>query len=262
MDSAGRQKDGSAGDANYGEIGHNYAIYRQPDPAIAEFIHSALGPAEQVLNVGAGAGSYEPLDRTVVAVEPSETMRKQRPSHLVQAIDATSEALPFPDNCFAASMATSTIHQWPDLAKGLREMRRVTRGPVVILTSEPNRLREFWLNDYAPGVLAAEARRHPPIAHVAEILGGQVEVLTVPIPLDCKDGFNEAYYGRPEMLLEPGARLACSSWNFVSEQSVADSIARLENDLREGRWDEKYGHLRSTPTYSGSITLVVGQPGD
>ena len=255
-----RQADGSAGDANYGLIGSGYTRYRQPDPAIAAMILEALGDARTVLNVGAGAGSYEPLDREVTAVEPSATMRAQRPAHLSQAIEAVAEALPFADQTFDAAMATSTVHQWPDLEAGLREMRRVTRGPVVIFTSTPEELQRFWLNDYAPGVLAAEARRHPPIDRITAALGGACEVLPVPIPLHCRDGFNEAYYGRPEMLLEDGARLACSSWNFVEEATRDAYVAHLRRDLKTGAWDRAHKSLRTQPSFYGSLKLIVARP--
>jgi SAM-dependent methyltransferase len=255
-----RQADGSAGDANYGVLGKRYASYRQPDPRIAAVIERALGDARSVLNVGAGAGSYEPTDRDVVAVEPSATMRAQRPPHLSRAIDAVAESLPFPDRHFDASMATSTVHQWPDLAKGLREMRRVTRGPVVVFTSDPRLLQAFWLNDYAPEVLANEARRHPSLDVIAQLLGGTTESSAVPIPLDCRDGFNEAYYGRPERLLDEGARLSCSSWSFPEKATVERCVQNLETALRSGAWDEKYGKLRSQPWYSGSLHLIVSRP--
>src|ERR1700760_1203888 len=121
---ADRHSDGSAGDANYGAIGTNYTRYRQPDPHIARFIRDAIGDARSLLNVGAGAGSYEPTDLDVTAIEPSASMRAQRPASLVQALDATAEALPFADKSFDASMATFTVHQWQNLAAGLGEMRR------------------------------------------------------------------------------------------------------------------------------------------
>jgi ubiquinone/menaquinone biosynthesis C-methylase UbiE len=205
---AQRKADGSAGDADYGTIGRDYANYRQPEPAVAALIGRALGPAHTVLNVGAGAGSYEPLDRDVIAVEPSASMRAQRPTHLVHAIDAVAESLPFPDRHFDAAMTTFSVHQWSRLDEGLREMRRVTRGPVIVLSCDPELVQRFWLNDYAPDVLAAEARRYPAIQHMRAVLGGMSEIIPVPIPLKCRDGFNEAYYGRPERLLEPAARLA------------------------------------------------------
>ena len=188
-----RHTNGSAGDVDYGKIGHGYAGYRQPDPRIAALIVEVLGAARTVLNVGAGAGSYEPTDRTVTAVEPSAAMRDQRPSHLPRAVDAMAEALPFADDSFDAAMTTFSVHQWTDLAAGLAEMRRVTRGPVLVLSCDPTALDHYWLNNYAPEVVAIEASRYPPIESIAGGLGGEVEVLNVPIPLDCKDGVNEAY---------------------------------------------------------------------
>lgn len=206
-----RHQDGSAGDVDYGEIGSTYARYRQPEPIIAAQILSALGSAGTILNVGAGSGSYEPTDRDVTAVEPSASMRAQRPTHLSVAMDAVAENLPFADNSFDAAMATVTVHQWSDLEQGLAEMRRVTRGPIVLLVCDPLLMRDYWLNDYIPEVREIEASRFPAIDRIATALGSHIEVQPVPIPLDCRDGFNEAYYGRPEALLDPEARLACSS---------------------------------------------------
>ena len=252
-----RSADGSAGDADYGRIGQGYASYRQPDPRITALIVEALCGARRVLNVGAGAGSYEPTDRRVTAVEPSAVMRDQRPAHLPRAIDASAEALPFADDSFDASMTTFSVHQWSDLAAGLREMRRVTRGPVLVLSCDPKELDRFWLNDYAPEVVAVEASRYPPIDAIGRGLGGPLEVRNVPIPLDCKDGFNEAYYGRPERLLDPSARRACSGWSFVAPEVVVRFDRALRADLASGAWDERYGALRRQPFYDGPLRLIV-----
>lgn len=223
-----RHHDGSAGDANYGMIGTDYTSYRQPDPEIAAFIAQALGDARSVLNVGAGAGSYEPLEREVTAVEPSASMRAQRPSHLQPAVDAVADRLPFADKSFDASMATFTVHQWPDLRAGLREMRRLTRGPVVVLSCDPSLLDRFWLHVYAPEVIATEARRYPSMQAIREGLGDNgVEVVSVPIPLGCTDGFSEAYYGRPERLLDPGARLPTQPGVLSMLRSVTASWQTL-----------------------------------
>ena len=255
-----RRSDGSAGDVDYGEIGGSYARYRQPDPVIAAQIHAALGDARTVLNVGAGAGSYEPTDRIVTAVEPSAAMRAQRPAHLARAIDAVAQDLPFPDNGFDAAMATVTVHQWSDLERGLAEMRRVTRGPVVLLVCDPARMQDYWLNDYIPEVRAVEASRFPAIARIAAALGGDVEVQPVPVPLDCRDGFNEAYYGRPEAFLDPAARLACSSWSLVPEAAVERFVRDLSHDLASGAWDRIHGHLRSQPFFDGPLRLIIARP--
>jgi SAM-dependent methyltransferase len=254
-----RKADGSAGDADYGTIGRDYASFRQPEPAIEALIGRALGAARTVLNVGAGAGSYEPLDRDVTAIEPSASMRAQRPAHLSRAIDGVAESLPFPDRHFDAAMTTFSVHQWSHLDDGLREMRRVTRGPVIVLSCDPDLVRRFWLNDYAPQVLEAEARRYPALGHMRAVIGGVSETVPVPIPLMCRDGFNEAYYGRPERLLDPAARIACSAWSFVSEQTAADYVEALRADLESGAWDRKYGHVRTAPEYDGSLRLVVAR---
>ena len=254
-----RHLDGSAGDANYGVIGKHYAEFRRPDRRIAELIGQALGDAQTVLNVGAGAGSYEPTDRTVTAVEPSASMRDQRPAGLPPAIDAVAERLPFPDHCFDASMSTFSVHQWRDLHAGLRELRRVTRGPVVIMTCEPSELDRFWLQHYCHEVLAVEATRYPPTEEIATALGKHSQIAPVPIPLDCSDGFNEAYYGRPSMLLRPEARRACSAWSFVDCAVIRRFEEHFGDDLRSGRWDERFGHLRSQPCFLGSLKVIVGQ---
>jgi len=252
--------DGSAGDADYGSIGTDYARYRRPDPRIAAVFHAALGDATTVLNVGAGAGSYEPLDREVTAVEPSASMRAQRPANLATAIDASAEQLPFADDSFDAAMASFTVHQWGDLAAGLAELRRVTRGPVVILSCDPDALDRFWLADYAPEVIATEASRYPAPAEIARLLGGTVTVTPVPIPLDCTDGFGEAYYGRPEALLDPGARTANSAWSFVGREIERRFELELRADLDSGVWDARHGALRTQPEFDGSLRLIVALP--
>ncbi|NEV76874.1 class I SAM-dependent methyltransferase [Rhodopseudomonas sp. BR0C11] len=255
-----RHADGSAGDADYGQVGVRYADFRQPEPRIAAQICDALGAAKTVLNVGAGAGSYEPTDRDVTAVEPSASMRAQRPAHLPRAIDACAEALPFPDQSFDAAMATFSVHQWSDLSRGLAEIRRVTRGPIVLLSCDPAEVQAFWLNDYAPEVLAVEARRYPSAAALADGLGTPVDRIAVPIPLHCRDGFNEAYYGRPEMLLRRDARSACSAWSFVDDEIAEQAVARLRGDLETGAWDEAHGSLRTQAAYTGSLYLFVSTP--
>jgi hypothetical protein len=249
-----------AGDFDYEAGGAGYALYRRPDPRIEAYIRTALGNAETVVNVGAGAGSYEPHDREVTAVEPSATMRSQRPPDLAPAIDGVAEALPFPDDWFDAAMATFTIHQWRDVEQGLGELRRVSRGPVVVLTADGDALAGFWLAEYSPEVIAAERRRYPPMSLIQDALGGSSAVLPIPIPFDCTDGFGEAFYGRPEELLKPAVRQAQSAWGFIDPADVERAVERLRSDLESGEWDRRHGALRSEPEYQGSLRLVVAHP--
>jgi SAM-dependent methyltransferase len=244
-----RTADGSAGDADHGTTGDGSSRYRRPEPVFERAIRVALGQARTVLDVrtaaqpgtGAAAG-YEPRDRDVTAVE------------------ASAETLPFADDSFDAAMSTFSVHEWPDLERGLAEVRRVTRGPVVLLTRDPSRIEDHWLADYAPEVMAAEARRYPAPDRIADALGGEVTVSLLPIPFTCVDGFSEAYYARPERLLDVGARRADPAWAAVDEMTAARSVAALRTAIEDGSWDARYGRLRVQPSYEGSLVLVVGQP--
>lgn len=248
------------GDFDYEENGAGYAAIRRPDPRIEALVHAALGDARTVLNVGAAAGSYEPMDRHVIALEPAAAMRAQRGPRRVPAIAGYAEALPLDDGAVDAAMAMMTVHQWSDLDRGLAELRRVSRGPVVVLAGEGDNLPRYWLNDYAPDLIAAEQRRYPPIGHIAQRLGARSEVQAIPIHLDCTDGFTEAFYGRPERLLDPAVRKAQSSWGFMPDGAEARFVELLSADLRSGRWDDRYGHLRTQPTFESSMRLIVGWP--
>ncbi len=246
------------GDFNYDRHGQGYAQLRRTDPRIAKVVHEALGAARTVLNVGAGAGSYEPTDRCVIALEPSQTMRAQRPPNLSPAIHGVAESLPFDDRVFDASMAMVTVHQWADLAKGISELRRVTRGPVVILTFDGDALDRFWLATYAPELIAVERRRYPSIQKICSLLGEPFDVQPLLIPIDCVDGFTEAYYARPERLLDPAVRRAQSAWGFV-EPGVEERFEReLRRDLESGAWDKRHGSLRTQPHFEGSLRLIIG----
>ncbi len=250
-----------AGDVDYARIGPGYSTHRRPDPRIQAHIHAALGSARTVVNVGAGAGSYEPLDRHVIAIEPAAAMRAQRPRHLVPAIDARAEALPLDDQSVGASMALITVHQWADLARGLAELKRVTRGPIVVMGFDVEALDDYWLAQYVPELMAAGRRRDPPIATLVDALSTPERRATaqvVPIPIDCTDGFIEAYYGRPERFLDESVIRAQSTWQFVAPEVRERFAKTLAADLASGRWDERFGHLRGQPFYEGSLRLIVG----
>ncbi len=250
-----------AGDFDYETKGAGYSVQRRTDPTIASLVHRSLGPARSIVNVGAGAGSYEPAHLDVTAVEPSAAMRAQRPPDRPPAIDAVAEDLPFPAGSFDAAMAMVTVHQWSDPDRGLAELRRVSRGPVVVLTFDGDALDDFWLAHYVPELVAAERLRYPPIAHIRDVLGGRSTVTAVPIPADCADGFTEAFYARPERFLDPAVRRSQSAWGFVSSEDAQRAVDRLRRHLGSGEWDRRYGSLRTQPTYLGSLRLIVATPG-
>ena len=239
----------------YDEIGVDYARLRQPDPRIAAMIAAALGPARHVLNVGAGAGSYEPEGCRVTAIEPSQEMIRQRPASAATIIEGVAENLPFADNSFDAAMAVLTLHHWADQAKGLAEMRRVTRGPIVLLTYDAA-VRGFWLADYIPELATLDDGQFPPMAAYAQWLGA-VEILPVPIPHDCRDGFLCAYWRRPAAYLDPRIRAAMSSFWKIGDVSAA--IDRLADDLKSGAWRARYGQLLDQDAADFGYRLVIAR---
>lgn len=245
---------------DYERHGRTYAQHRRPDPRIAARIHAALGDARTVLNVGAGAGSYEPEDRWVLAVEPSATMRSQRPPGAAPAVDAHAEALPLDDDSVDAAMACVTIHHWKPAALGLAELRRVARGPVVVFTFELECLPPWQLEYLREGV-AAELPRYPSMEEIATALGGRTRVERIPTPGDCTDGFFEAFWRRPEALLDPAVRGAQSVWALLDAATEQLMVDRLATALASGAWDAQHGLLRSQESFPGALRLVISEPG-
>jgi SAM-dependent methyltransferase len=240
----------------YDRIGRGYAKTRQADPRIAARIEAALGDAESVVNVGAGAGSYEPADRDVIAVEPSQEMIAQRGPGAAQAICGSAERLPLPDDSADAAMTILSVHHWGDPARGISEMRRVAHRRIVVLTYDPDCVLRWWLSDYAPQIAADDAERFPSLDALREWLdGGAVE--TVEVPSDCSDLFLGALWARPELVLADEIRASTSGFARMNTAREQEAVARLKADLESGAWDERYGDLRGMDELDVGLRLVV-----
>lgn len=228
----------------YDLIGRGYTSTRRPDPRIGAAILDALGSARSIVNVGAGTGAYEPADRSLVAVEPSREMIRQRPSGAPPVVQASAEALPFRTGSFDAALAVLTLHHWSDWRSGLRELRRVANR-LVILTYEPGEFASFWLTEaYFPEIAALDRGRCPAIADIVRDLGA-CRVEHVAIPHDCVDGFLAAFWRRPEAYLDPAVRARMSGFALLDREVVARGVAQLQSDLESGAWQRRFGHLRS-----------------
>ena len=241
----------------YDRIGRRYAQRRRPDPRIAARIARALGDARTVVNVGAGAGSYEPEDRHVVAVEPSEVMIAQRPREAAPVLRAVAEALPFSNNQFDAALAVLTVHHWTDPKRGVAELRRVARRQV-IFTWDPAHLAPFWFTrDYLPDAVALDAGFTTLRATVA--LLGAATVERIPVPHDCHDGFFAAYWRRPEAYLDPDVRAGISGFGILDENVVEHALKLLADDLESGEWYRRNDHLLGLDELDLGYRLVVAQ---
>ena len=240
----------------YDVIGRGYARHRRPDPRIAAHISRALGEARSIVNVGAGTGSYEPRDRMVVAVEPSKEMISQRPEAAAPVVRGSAEQLPFGDDEFDAALAVLTIHHWRDLEAGLREMKRVARQRIVILTWDPDS-DPFWLTrDYFPDLLRIDRSIFPSIHKLGSVLGSS-DVCTVPVPHDCTDGFLGAYWRRPEAYLDPRVRQAIST--FARLDDVDTRLDMLRRDIDAGVWLRRNGDLLGRDELDVGYRLVVAR---
>lgn len=245
--------------ASYDRIGGGYTTVRRADPRIAAQIRRALEGMGSVLNVGAGAGSYEPGDLEVTAVEPSQRMIDQRSPTAAPVVRAVAEALPFLEDSFDASMSLLSVHHWPDLGRGLLEMRRVTRRRIVLFTFVRGG-NPFWLtDDYFPQFVVEDGARFPPISLLAELLDAPVRSEVVPIPYDITDGFLGAYWRRPAAYLDAEVRRGISSFAARRHEDVADGLARLQADLDSGAWQRKHGYWLDREFVDLGCRLVVAE---
>ena len=240
----------------YDRIGLSYSEVRRADPRFEAAIWEALGDAKSVLNVGAGAGSYEPKDREVIAVEPSPVMLAQRPPDAARAIQGVAESLPLEDKSVDATMGVFTMQHWDDADRGLAEVLRVTRERIVFLTLDLDVTAEMWLcRDYLPEIVEHDRETFPTIAHLEAVLP-RVQVDVIPVPADCTDGFCIALWSRPEAHLEPGVRRASSIWHLLPPAVIDRGMDRLRRHLESGEWDCRYGQLRTQAALDVGIRLV------
>jgi SAM-dependent methyltransferase len=240
----------------YDRLGAGYTRTRRTDPRIAAQVRAALGSQGPVLNVGAGAGAYEPDDLPVVAVEPSAVMVDQRPPRAAPVVRAEAERLPFGAARFGAGMAVLTVHHWADCEAGLAELRRTVRGPVVVLSWDAEVFDRFWMvSEYVPasGVLY---RHVPRPKEIADLLGGGT-VETVPVPADCTDGFYAAWWRRPWAYLNSAVRAGISGLARLPPDEVQPGIEELGKDLARGTWARRHADLLELDAYDAGYRLIV-----
>jgi SAM-dependent methyltransferase len=237
--------------ARYDEIGRSYSATRREDPRIAALVHECVGPGASLVNVGAGTGNYEPRDRFVVAVEPSEEMISQRVDRSTAIVRAVAEALPFADGAFAAASALLTVHHWTDPSRGLRELARVARRQVVLFW-EDRLLDDLWAFEYFG--------QPPPLPYGEAFLRQHLvvhDVRVVAVPRDCEDGFGAAYWARPEGYLDPDVQAGMSWLALMPASARKRGSGRLARDLATGRWDERFGHLRDEHEHDWGYRIAV-----
>lgn len=183
-------------------------------------------------------------------------MIAQRAAGSARAVQAAAESLPFADDSFDAAMAVLTIHHWSDVDAGLAEMLRVARRRVVIVTFDLDVAHEHWIvRDYLPELVAPNRRDFPTIAELVDALPSAT-IQSLLVPRDCTDRMLATLWARPEEYLDPRVRAATSAWDQVSPATADRAVERLRRDLASGAWDERYGHLRTTPELDVGLRLL------
>ena len=242
--------------AAYDRLGTTYAQTRREDPRIRAAIWSAVWKAQSVVNVGAGTGSYEP-PQTVLAVEPSKVMIAQRGEGRAPAVMTTAEHIPLRGKAVDVALWILTIHHWPDLAAGIRELRRVARRGV-FFTWDRDVTARFWLlKEYFPEMGEADYAKAIPLERLARETGPNTILTTVEVPHDCIDGFMGAFWRRPERYLDPVVRAGISGFSFVPAAQLEPGLARLADDVGSGAWSARHGDLLARESLDLGYRLVV-----
>jgi len=244
-------------DQTYDDIGVGYASVRRPDPRIARVIREAIGEAATLVNIGAGSGSYEPTDLAVVAVEPSDVMIAQRDASSAPVVRAVAEQLPFADGAFDVASAFLTIHHWSEPTLGIAELKRVSQRQVIMTWDPEVTFEQFWfIHDYFPQSYEQD-RALTTLDEILRIVGPNAEVLPIPVPADCTDGFYAAYWARPNAYLDPRIRAGISAFTLNNQEGLDTALAKLASDLQTGVWDERYGRLQHLESIDAGYRLVI-----
>jgi hypothetical protein len=241
----------------YDTIGRNYTAHRRADHRWEAVVSAHLGAARRIVNVGAGTGSYEPVGRDVVAIEPSTVMLGQRPAGAAPAVRASASALPVRSGWADVVMAILTVHHWEDWSRGLDELCRVAPRRIVLgIDFEAH--AEFWLlQEYLPEVRAHTLRAGRPSADVIADAIGATQCIALPVPRDLQDGVLGAHWSRPEAYLDPTVRANNSGTALADPESVAKGMAALAADLASGDWHERHAALLERESIDLGYRLLV-----
>jgi hypothetical protein len=245
--------------ATYNTIGVDYVETRRPDPRLDALIRAQIVDLETLLNVGAGAGSYEPEDKVLIALDASWKMISQRRAGSAPCVCGSAEHLPFQDKSFDGGLALLTLHHWQNIELGLSELMRVATKRVVLHTWDPAAADNYWLiKDYIPELFSFDAARFPGIDELVAKFRS-TRIIEVPIPHDCTDGFLGAYWRRPEAYLDDRVKCGISSFQQISQISLAKGLDRLRADLESGYWRQRYADLLDKESIDLGYRLIVAE---
>ncbi|MCJ8279483.1 MAG: class I SAM-dependent methyltransferase [Rivularia sp. ALOHA_DT_140] len=254
--------------ALYDKIGKNYDRTRKSDPRIAAKLLELLeiSQVSKIVDIGAGAGSYAFVlaehGYEVIAVEPSEVMRNQAISHPgISWVEGYAENLPLENQSAEAAVIMLAFHHFQDYQKALREINRVVgEGQIILFTYDPEMISSFWLTEYFPSFIEDVESSFISISKLVEeislIRGGEINIIPFRLPHNLSDSFAAVGWARPELYLDENIRNGISSFMKIGVDEVEEGVLRLREDLKTGRWDEKYGSFRKQKKYDFGYRFI------
>ena len=253
----------------YNSIGKNYNATRKSDPRIVRQLLDLLDlpPNSTIADLGAGTGNYSraiaEAGYEVVAIEPSEVMRNQAIPHpRVNWIAGSAEQIPLGDRAVDGVVVMLALHHFRDLEQGLREINRISRfGKIVLFAFEQAKISDFWLTEYFPYFIRDTLATFPSTQEIARSLGriSQKEAIVIPylLPPDLSDLFAASGWREPKIYLDNKVRKGISSFAKMPANELETGLYRLQADLDNGVWIEKYGYLRSQNKYDAGYRIIV-----
>jgi ubiquinone/menaquinone biosynthesis C-methylase UbiE len=233
--------------AKYDKIGTGYNSTRQADTYLTQRLLFHLQPEhdKHYLDLGCGTGNYTialaEKGFHFTGLDPSKQMLDEARSKNQQItwLRGTAELIPSEDNAYDGIIATLTIHHWTDLKKAFSEINRVLteNGRLVLFTSTPGQMKNYWLNHYFPQMLQSSIGQMPSVENIKEAISKtELKITAIEkyyIKDDLKDCFLYVGKNKPELYFDETIRNGISSFSsLANSEEVKNGLARLRNDLK------------------------------
>lgn len=258
----------------YDTIGRNYSLHRRADYRIVGCLIDYLNIRQNsiIADIGAGSGNYSNALADhgffVKAIEPSDVMKNQSvKKDNVEWINGIAENIPLANATVDAVVSIMASHHFTSLAKSLTEMNRICPdGPIVWFTFDPREAQSPWIADYFPEIWEDAFRIFPPVNKLVEtfekITGKTTVSYTFRLPPDLDDKFLAACWREPSRYLNEDVRKTMSGFAVADPALVECGIRKLKNDLADGNWMQKHGHVLDLDTIDWGYRYIVAAHSD
>ena len=158
---------------------------------------------------------------------------------------AEVQSLPFEDETFDGIVCTLGMQYFQNVMEVGKEIGRVLKkdAPLVIFTSTPEQMGNFWLNHYFPMMMADTIIRMPALATVASALnkgGMSIRIRRAyDIQPDHQDGFLYCGKHKPERYMDSKVRDSIPAFrDLVEDYELEDGLERMKADIQSGSLEQ------------------------